>query len=449
MESDGITGAALDGRAYGAVGVPGKRVRRLLPDLRDYLHNAWVEIALNVLGLASGILIARHLGPDGRGQLGAAMMWPATIGMLISIGLQHAFAYAAGREWATPARLNLIAWRFTLAVGFPATVVYWFMCPWIFRNVFGDQIYVPRIFALGIPLSLYTGLLLPVYQGVGTFSRWNIGRLFRSGGWTLSVLLLIAAAGLTVLNLLVAQVLILLLLGIYLFSQLGKIHRSPSGLSAQASTGRIFKYGIAIYLSGLAYTVNQQLDQLWLSMWVPPGALGQYAAAATLASMMLLIPSSIGPIVFSKVARSGDASDEQRSHMLFAVTLTTVLSAPAGIILTLAAPRLTEVVYGSAYAQAGELLRVLAPAVIFLGIGITLADLLRGVGRPMYATYGALAGAMLTVGGLAWALPRYGVWGAAWVSFAAYALMMVVQVMLLWLWTYKAALARRGMLISL
>jgi hypothetical protein len=34
---------------------------------------------------------------------------------------------------------------------------------------------------------------------------------------------------------------------------------------------------------------------------------------------------------------------------------------------------------------------------------------------------------VLTVGGLVWALPRYGIWGAAWVSLVAYAVLAAIQ----------------------
>jgi Na+-driven multidrug efflux pump len=61
-----------------------------------------------------------------------------------------------------------------------------------------------------------------------------------------------------------------------------------------------------------------------------------------------------------------------------------------------------------------------------------LADILRGLGKPMYATYGAVVGAVITLIGLPLTLQRFGVWGAAWVSFSAYTAMMVVQCWFLW-----------------
>jgi O-antigen/teichoic acid export membrane protein len=386
---------------------------------------------LTGLGFISGIFVARWLGPTGRGQLAAAMLWPGVIGILISLGLQHAFVYAVGVGWAKPDRLQRLALKYTLLVAVPAMIVYWLVCPWILGKQFPTERWIPGVFSVYIPLAVYAGFLLPIYQGSGDFKRWNIARLFRSGVWTLGAVLLVIGASLTVLNLLIVQLFILLVVCVYLYSKLGSLAGRNRGDGA-APTRLIFKYGFAIYLSGLAYTVNQQLDQLMLSVWVTPSDLGQYAAAATLAGAILVIPSAIGPIGFSKVARASDEPGEQRRHVKFAFVWSALLLVPGAAGVALLAPWITTLLYGHAYSQTADLLRILAPASICLGMGMILADILRGMGKPMCATYGAVAGAVVTLVGLPLTLQRFGIWGAAWVSLAAYTAMMLVQCYFLW-----------------
>lgn len=407
------------------------RIRPRFRGLRDYANNVWIEMILTGLGFVSGILVARWLGPTGRGQLAAAMLWPGVIGILISLGLQHAFVYAVGVGWAKPDRLQRLALKFTLLVAVPAMVIYWWACPWILGKQFPNEHWIPGIFSLYIPLTVYAGFLLPIYQGSGDFTRWNIARVFRSGGWTLAVVVLAFLAWLTVLNLLIIQLLILAVLSVYLYSRLGYLEGRNKGEGTEPLR-LIFKYGFAIYLSGLAYTVNQQLDQLLLSVWVPPSDLGQYAAAVTLAGAILVIPSAMGPIGFSKVARASDDPSEQRRHVRIAFAWSALLLLPAGLLVAILAPWVTKILFGAAYVHTAELLRVLAPAAVSLGMGMILADVLRGMGKPMYATYGAIAGAVITIVGLALTLRRFGTWGAAWVSFTAYTAMMLIQCYFLW-----------------
>lgn len=413
-------------------------IRPRLRGLRDYANNVWIEMILTGLGFASGILVARWLGPTGRGQLAAAMLWPGVIGILISLGLQHAFVYAVGVGWARPDRLHRLGLKFTVLVAVPTMVIYWLVCPWILGKQFPNESWLPGVFALYIPLAVYAGFLLPIYQGSGDFKSWNIARLFRSGAWTLAALALAVGAWLTVLNLLIVQLVVLVVLCVYLYSKLGSLAKRNKG-EGNAPTRLIFKYGLAIYLSGLAYTVNQQLDQLMLSLWVKPSDLGQYAAAATLAGAILVIPSAIGPIGFSKVARANEEPLEQRRHVKFAFAWSASLLVPGGLVVALAAPWITRVLYGQAYAQTADLLRILAPASVCLGMGVVLADVLRGMGKPMYATYGAVTGAVITVVGLLLTLQRFGIWGAAWVSFAAYTAMMLVQCYFLWRLMFRSS----------
>jgi O-antigen/teichoic acid export membrane protein len=405
------------------------RARAVLPHLRDYAQNASVEITLTILGFVSGVLLARNLGPEGRGRFAAAVLWPTWICLIIGIGLQHAFAYATGVGWASPRRLSRFATKYTLAIGLPAMIVYWAVSPHILRKQFHGTEWVPGIFSPFIALSLYTGLLLPIIQGRGDFVLWNKGRIFRNGAWTAAVLFLAVSGLLSVTRLLLSQLCILAFLGLFLRHSIEMIPAAESSDDPHL-VPRLFKYGLAIYLSGLAYTVNQQLDQLLLSLRVTPSELGQYAAAATLANILLLIPTSIGPVLFSKIARSHGDKANQHSQIRIAVLGISLLLIPSGALVALAAPSITTLVYGPAFAEAGRLLRVLAVAVIFLGSGCTLSDSLRGYGKPMYATYGAALGAIVTIAGLTLTLPRFGIWGAAWVSLAAYASMALAQAIL-------------------
>ena len=100
---------------------------------------------------------------------------------------------------------------------------------------------------------------------------------------------------------------------------------------------------------------------------------------------------------------------------------------PAALSLTILAPWVTRILYGPAYLQTASLLRILAPASICFGMAMVLADILRGLGKPMFGTYGAIAGAVITVVGLSFVLGRFGTLGAAWVSLAAYTAMMLTQ----------------------
>src|SRR2546428_10611264 len=56
-----------------------------------------------VFGLTNSVLLSRWLGPQGRGELAAAMLWPSLLTYLSSMGLIQAITYySALPEAAAP-----------------------------------------------------------------------------------------------------------------------------------------------------------------------------------------------------------------------------------------------------------------------------------------------------------------------------------------------------------
>jgi O-antigen/teichoic acid export membrane protein len=416
-------GAKLDLRAEG---------RGLLAAAQGYVGNASVEATLTGLGFLSSILISRALGPEGRGQFAAAMMWPAVLGTLLSFGLQHATAYSSGVGWHSPKVLHKLALWYGALVGVPAAGLYWVASPWLFRRAYGQDFWIPQIFAVVIPVSMYVGMIMPIFQGRGDFRVWNAARVFRGAGWAAVVGVLAVLGATTVLRLLTAQAAILIVTGFYLAWRL-RVGPADTG-AGHPPIKRLFQYGFAVYLSGLTYLVSQQLDQLLLSLFVVPSELGYYATAASLSMVLLIVPAALGPVVFSKIARAGASHPEQRQHAWHALVLAILVIAPSGLLLASFSSVIVRLLYGSAFHPSAELMWILTPAVVFLGLAQVMAEILRGAGRPMIATYATVAAAIVTGCGLTYALPRYGVWGAASVSLASYMLMAAVGAVGVWDW---------------
>src|SRR5215510_5738094 len=90
-------------------------------DVRPFASTAAANGALAVVGLVTGMLAARLLGPEGRGQLAAAQAWPWFLVTLGSFGLTEAIAYFVARS---PSRARAaLATGLLLAVPFTLVAV--------------------------------------------------------------------------------------------------------------------------------------------------------------------------------------------------------------------------------------------------------------------------------------------------------------------------------------
>src|SRR5947209_7913495 len=97
------------------------------PYRRHALVSSGTSVALYALGALSGPLLARSLGPAGRGDV-AAIMAPATVlSLVLSFGMPNAAAYFV--DSVPESRLLLTATTFGVLVGGPICAVLWALSP--------------------------------------------------------------------------------------------------------------------------------------------------------------------------------------------------------------------------------------------------------------------------------------------------------------------------------
>jgi len=101
-----------------------------------------------------------------------------------------------------------------------------------------------------------------------------------------------------------------------------------------------------------------------------PEASGLYAAASTLAKISLLLPQALVGIIFPEAARltrlDKTASRARLGLILSALAFTFLVSGAASLAMMALPEFLMRVLAGQAYSDGADILRVLAPAMMFL-----------------------------------------------------------------------------------
>jgi O-antigen/teichoic acid export membrane protein len=97
------------------------------------------------------------------------------------------------------------------------------------------------------------------------------------------------------------------------------------------------------------------------------------------------------------------------------------------LVLAACAPFLIELLIGSAYASAVTPLRILLPGTVILGVQSVVSMYVASRGRPRAVATAWVIAAIVTVIGNVIAIPRWGASGAAAVSTASYALVLVLH----------------------
>jgi O-antigen/teichoic acid export membrane protein len=369
-----------------------------------------------VLGVITGPLQARALGPTGRGELAAILVVIQQLSLVATFGVV-AYATREAARGASPGDLVGSIGALLVVVGvllIPAGI------PLSGLLAHGRPVvrtYIMVAFVL-LPLTL-PGILLQSL--LGGLERWRLMAASRV------IPMVLPAAGIVILYLshamTVAAVAIVSIAG-------GVLAITPALFALREWWPLRFRavhirkgvpFGLKSWLGYLAAMTNGRLDQLLMAGLASSRQLGFYAVAVTVASLPNVLIGAVGPPLLTKIA-AGDKT-------LIPRALRTCLAGVgvAGCLLSLASLVVIPSLFGAAFRPAVPM------AIILLAAGIPLAGVsilgsaFVADGAPSLPAIGELITLGITVPGLVVVLPIWGGVGAAVVSGVAYGANFVLQ----------------------
>jgi len=185
------------------------------------------------------------------------------------------------------------------------------------------------------------------------------------------------------------------------------------------------KFGGAVWLSNFVGLASLRLDVFLVAYFLGTTAVGLYSVAVSVSSLIMYFP---GAMAIALLPRFSSASRDE-SYELAAKTCRMALLWGVGCALVLLAigGAMIRMIYGSAFSPSVRAMMILLPGTILYGLAhITTAYFNGFVARPAINT--ALGAVSLVIGvGLDMILiPSFGIAGASLASSVAYVLSMVV-----------------------
>ena len=381
---------------------------------RHVVVTSLTSIGLYGVGILTGPILARSLGPSGRGDIAAVVAPASVLALALTIGLPTAAAYFV--DTVAEEQLLLTAALFGLLLGVPVCALAWFGAPVYLSDHAPATITWARWLLLLIPFSVGTSAAVEIRRRVNP-ATWNYWR---------SVPVIVPGLGTIVLAVLgrltLGSVLALYFVGqalqlVLLVSRLRE--RRPWKRPSVATFRLMFPYAWRSSTTSTATALTMRLDQVVLVAAVPPAELGLYAVAVMVASMTNPLTSGLSFALFGHLRGE---TDESRALSRFrrSAWTTLLVSSVAALSLGLLAVPLLRTAFGSDFVEGATALRLLLPgSVAFDLLGVLNAKLLSD-GRPGEASWAALVGITITVLGLFLVVPHLGVEGAAIVTSTAF-----------------------------
>jgi O-antigen/teichoic acid export membrane protein len=399
-------------------------VRRLLSrrlvraGVVTYIFSALTLVA----NLVTGVVVARGLGPDGRGVTIALSTVAQLAGFVFAMGAAQSLSYFIARRPEQGPRL-LTTWTLMLIpLAAIAIAITELLLPTIFSTDGGQAIDIGRwfmfIIVIVVGLELNYGLLL----GTHDYFAYNVLRLAPPVLSALSLIALWALDELTIKSALIApNIAYLLVLVAGLGRSVTRIGVGPLDLRLGFES---LWFGIRGQGSTVASNVTARLDVAMLPAYVTAANVGLYSVATNVSLIVYQLSNTFAGLVLPAAAGDPDRGPVKVVGSLWASLL--VAAALAAVLALLAEP-LLGLVYGADFRDASEALLLLLPgAVLFAGSSILGAGVY-AAGRPFTATLAQVAGMVVTVAGLFAFLSSGGITAAALVSTGSYATVFVAM----------------------
>jgi O-antigen/teichoic acid export membrane protein len=379
------------------------------------------------LGVLTGILAARMLGPTGRGEVAAIIIWPSAIVTLISLGMNQSIAYSVGQRAFT---LDEVATA-TVVIGIAQSALSVLLG--VLVVFFALARYSPDIRHLGLLFALFSPALIlggysgNLFQGRRDLLRFNLIRIIPAFVYLAGLVGLYWGHQSSVRGVVSSQIagfVVALPFGAMLAWRLLRPHFRWNAKVIPW----LLSFGWRTQVTNLANTFNQRIDQMILSLFVPPQQLGFYAVAVTLSNAVTVFPQAAGIVTFSRGASQHRDDARRTIGTSFRASLTWLLVCCA--LLYALAPVLVHVIFGSRFGGSVIACRILLPGALMVGLNQVLYNGASALGRPGLPSIAEGFSMGITAVGLYILVPRYGYVGAAIVSSIAYTTSFVIMLII-------------------
>jgi O-antigen/teichoic acid export membrane protein len=203
-------------------------------------------------------------------------------------------------------------------------------------------------------------------------------------------------------------------------------------LAKGVSVPRAFDY--SLFYRGIAFALRAHIATLFgflmmrmsvvvLRQFGTFGDLGYWSIAAQIADALLVLPATIGLLLFPSLVRA-EGSMRWNEYKIALLQLSFVMALLCVVSAALAR-FIIEHIFGSAYVPAVEIVLALLPGVFFLGVASVASQFLSANGYPWSQVLAWIFGAFLQAALSVALFGRFGAVGLAWIQSACAAFVCV------------------------
>ena len=373
----------------------------------NYLLNITNKLYTCLIGVATTAFITRYLGLDFKGEYGFILQIVNLLKIVLDLGINQSYSYFYKKNDGNVLKVFLDLYVVQL-------LIYSLICfplAGLFRS---DET------LLGVFILIPMGVMCRQLESTIAVEKIRLKIIMHMVNATLKLLLAAAiflSRDILGIHIIYAVLITFLIDFLTVIVYMIALRMKPSIRLDWRFVKKILTYSWLPMLTFVLSTINYSVDVFFLKHFGIPEELSIYTTASGIINYVWLIPDAFKEVLVSKVVRTNDVKPVNRALQM---SLLCILVISIGFLL--GGRLFIKLLYGADFLPSYGIVLILIfgcfSMVFFKIIGV----LMLAEGRRLFFFLTLLSSAIINVIGNALAVPKFGMYGAAWVSVASYSL---------------------------
>jgi O-antigen/teichoic acid export membrane protein len=407
------------------------------PPERSFIGNVNIVMVTyavdGFLALATGALVARALGTEGRGAYALFVVSAAFGQLVLGMGIGNAAIYYLNkREIALRDVLGAVH-AIVLAAVIVTAIAVAVITPinadlgsirghdlhFTGEDIFGAGI-SPWLLVLAVPVLLYMSLLKLLLQALSRFVDLGVATIGQQSVLLAFVAVAFAAGDPDATDIVLFLMVASAATAVYALVRIGLANIDLSWLIRPRLNviGMLARWGVQGEAGNALQLLNYRLDQYIVRDFVSLTAVGVYAVGTSMTEAVFVLANAVALVLMPRLT---SADPDEAATLAPVASRNTMLIATGGaLVLAAMAPVLIPAVFGEDFRDSVEPLWLLLPGTVALAGSKVLTSYIFSQGRPLVNTGITVVSLVVTLIADFALIPRFGVNGAATASSLAY-----------------------------
>jgi len=364
------------------------------PNLFNTLQTLLTNGVIILLNLGTGILTARFLGVEGRGNQAAMIMLPQFLAYSMTLGLPSSIIYNFNKHKENARELISTTVFLATLIGIFSAITGFFFIPTFLKNYDQNVVMFAQFAIFLTPLGILSTVATPILKVNNEYRIFNRLRYLMPLLTLLLLIFLVITGFNSPFTFAIAYLAPGIPLTLWLIYKIIIIYGFALK-NFKNNTKILLGYGLRAYGIDLVGTFSRNINQLLITSLFSPVFLGLYVIANSISNMLNIFQNSIVEVLFPSTA--GKNKETVINASVKSARFSNYLTLIVALFMISITPILIKVLYGQEYLEATNLLRFLLIAVLISSSNWILCQCFLSLNKPETVAILQSVGIVITI----------------------------------------------------